>query len=204
MYCLYSTYVSYSVSFYSGNNITALYMIFLHIPFLCNILTSVSVHVLLTYHMFCNILPLHHYMFSLHIAFLQHTYLYINTCSSYIHFCNILTSISVYVFPTYHLFSTYYLYVTTCFSYILDFCNILTSLTIHVSFTSHFFSTYVLLHQYMLFLHITVLQHTYLYIYTRFSYIFHCFLATCLITSISLHSFDDDYSYFYVQHFCCF
>ena len=104
MYCLSSTYVSHSVSFYSENNIKALYMIFLHIPFLCSILTSVSVHVLLTYHMFCNILPLHHYMFSLHIAFLQHTYIYSNTCSSYIHFCNLLTSISVYVFPTYHLF----------------------------------------------------------------------------------------------------
>ena len=204
MYCLSSTYVSYSVSFYSGNNITALYMIFLHIPFLCNILTSVPVHVLLTYHMFCNILPLHHYMFSLHIAFLQHTYLYINTCSSYTHFCNILTSISVYVFPTYHLFFN-----------ILPLCHYMFFL--HIAFLQHtylsnntcflhitLFATYVLLHQYMLFLHITVLQHTYLYIYTRFSYIFHCFLATCLITSISLHSFDDDYSYFYVQHFCCF
>ena len=104
MYCFSSTFVSYSVSFYLENNITALYMIFLHIPFLCNILTSVSVHVFLTYHTFCNILPLHHYMFFLHIAFLQHTYLYINTCSSYIHFCNILTSILVYVFPTLQLF----------------------------------------------------------------------------------------------------
>ena len=179
-------------------------MIFLHIPFLCNILTSVSVHVLLTYHMFCNILPLHHYMFSLHIPFLQHTYIYSNTCSSYIHFCNLLTSISVYGFPTYHLFSN-----------ILPLCHYMFFL--HIAFLQHtylsnntcflhitLFSTYVLLHQYMLFLHITVSQHTYLYIYTRFSYVFHCFLATCLITSISLHSFDNDYSYFYVQHFCCF
>ena len=146
--------------------------------------------------MFCNILPLHHYMFFLHIAFLQHTYLYISTCFSYIHFCNILTSISVYVFPTYHLFSTYYHYITTCFFLHIAFlqhtylCN--NTCFLHITL----FSTYVLLYQYMLFLHITVLQHTYLYIYTCFSYIFHCFLATCSITSISLHSFDNDYSYF--------
>lgn len=189
MYCFSSTYVSYSESFYLENNITALYMIFLRIPFLCNILTSVSVHVFLTYHTFCNILPLHHYMFFLHIAFLQHPYLYINTCSSYIHFCNILTFISVYVFPTEHLLfnilSLYhyifflqiaflqhtYLCNNTCFLHITLFFNICTSTSIHAFPTYHSFATYLPLHLYTLFLHIPLFSCNmlnYLHIFTFF------------------------------------